>query len=68
TASADDIKNALKDLVCELKQIGEEFINELNDIEPELKQAIDDIEAEYPDLTLGEAILKHLADEFELRC
>ncbi|MBE0472530.1 MAG: hypothetical protein IBX55_23865 [Methyloprofundus sp.] len=68
TASGAEVKTALKDLVCELKQIGEDFINELNEIEPELKQALNDIEAEYPDLTLEAAVLKHLADEYDLHC
>ncbi|MBE0471397.1 MAG: IS3 family transposase [Methyloprofundus sp.] len=47
TASADDIKNALKDLVCELKQIGEDFINELNEIEPELQKALGGLDTIY---------------------
>lgn len=68
TANADEIKVALQDLFCELKQIGKDFIEELESIEPELRASLDDIEAQYPDLPLEDALFKYFADQIKPNC
>lgn len=56
------LQDALQELICDFQNIGNEFIQDLQDLEPEIENVLDEIEAQYPDLSLEEAIIKFMMD------